>query len=107
MGGGDMCIAVHNRISARPRTLDCVQQGLRDGIPTWKMAFTIGAAQPPRIRTVPARVTTMVSSEIKKAKLRFGLAAAAPVLACYEAGRDGFWIHPFLVHSPASRLPDL
>ncbi len=22
---------------------------------TWKMAFTIGAGQPPRIRTVPAR----------------------------------------------------
>ena len=43
------------------------------GWTTWKMAFTIGAGQPPRIRTIPARLTTMVMTEIKKAKLRFGL----------------------------------
>jgi transposase len=65
---------------------------------TWKMAFTVGAGQPPRIRTVPARCTSFVLSEIKKAKLRFGLPANAPVVSCYEAGRDGFWIHRFLVH---------
>ncbi len=27
---------------------------------TWKMAFTVGAGQPPRIRTVPARLTSAV-----------------------------------------------
>ena len=68
------------------------------GWTTWEMAFTTGAGQPPRIRTVPARLTTMVLSEIKRAKLRFGLPKNAPVLACYEAGRDGFWLHRFLVH---------
>ena len=26
-------------------------------------------------------------------RARFGLPAAAPVASCYEAGRDGFWIH--------------
>lgn len=66
---------------------------------TWKMAFTVGAGQPPRIRTVPARCTTMMLTEIKKAKLRFGLPADAPVVSCYEAGRDGFWIHRFLAHT--------
>ena len=39
----------------------------------------------------------MLLSEIKKAKPRFGLPADAPVVACYEVGRDGFWIHRFLV----------
>ena len=60
------------------------------------MAFTVGAGQPPRIRSVPARCTTLVWSEIKKAKLRFDLPANTPVLSCYEAGRDGFWIHRVL-----------
>jgi hypothetical protein len=32
-------------------------------------------------------------SEIEKAKLRFGLPQDAKVVPCYEAGRDGFWIH--------------
>jgi transposase len=36
--------------------------------------------------------------EIKKAKLRFGLPEKAKVVSCYEAGRDGFWIHRQLVH---------
>ncbi len=57
------------------------------------MAFTVGAGQPPRIRSIPARCTSLVWDEIKKAKLRFDLPADTPVLSCYEAGRDGFWIH--------------
>ena len=65
---------------------------------TWKMAFTVGAGQPPRIRSVPARLTSSVLHEIKKAKLRFGLPANALVVSCYEAGRDGFWLHRFLLH---------
>jgi transposase len=68
------------------------------GWTTWKMALTVGAGQPPRIRSVPARCTSFVLSEIKKAKLRFGLPEDAPVVSCYEAGRDGFWIHRFLAH---------
>ena len=40
----------------------------------------------------------LVLNEIKKAKLRFDLPADTPVVSCYEAGRDGFWIHRFLAH---------
>ena len=65
---------------------------------TWKMAFTFGAGQSPRIRSVPARCTSLVLDEIKKAKLRFDLPANTPVLSVYEAGRDGFWIHRILAH---------
>jgi transposase len=65
---------------------------------SWKLAFTIGAGQAPRIRSVPARCTRVVLDEIKKAKLRFDLPADTPVLSCYEAGRDGFWIHRVLAH---------
>jgi transposase len=30
---------------------------------------------------------------VTAARGRFGVRATAPVLSCYEAGRDGFWIH--------------
>lgn len=35
LGGADLCIAVHSRIAACPRTLDCVRQALQDHIPTY------------------------------------------------------------------------
>ena len=35
LGGADMCIAVHSRIAACPRTLDLVHQALQDGMPTY------------------------------------------------------------------------
>jgi transposase len=66
---------------------------------TWKLAFSVGAGQPPRIRSIPARCTTLLLSEIKRAKTRLGVAEDAPVVCCYEAGRDGFWIHRFLTHA--------
>ena len=64
---------------------------------TWKLAFTVGLGQKPRLKTVTARSTLGLLLEIKAAKKRFGLPEDAPVLSCYEAGRDGFWLHRFLV----------
>ena len=34
--------------------------------------------------------------EVADAKERFGLASSSQVLSCYEAGRDGFWLHRHL-----------
>src|SRR5438132_9990601 len=59
----------------------------------WKLAFTIGYGQKPRQRTIGARDLAALEQEIAKAKKRFQLADAAPVVSCYEAGRDGFWLH--------------
>ena len=63
----------------------------------WKLGFTTGAAQRPRERNVLARNIEAVREEIRTAKERFGLPADAPVISCYEAGRDGFWLHRWLV----------
>lgn len=52
-----------------------------------------GPAQPPRIRTIPARDLAALVAEIGAAKRRFRLADAARVVSCFEAGRDGFWLH--------------
>jgi len=62
----------------------------------WKLGFTIGVAQRPRIRTITARDLPALQYEIQAAKKRFGLPTNAPVLSCFEAGRDGFWIHRYL-----------
>jgi transposase len=37
-----------------------------------------------------------VLQEVAQAKQRFGLPESAPVVSCYEAGREGFWLHRFL-----------
>ena len=62
----------------------------------WKLAFTTGHGQKPRIRSMPARDLPRFEQEVAKAKERFGLAADAAVCSCYEAGRDGFWLHRYL-----------
>ena len=60
---------------------------------TWKLGFTTGHGQKPRERTVPARQQERVLEEIAHAKRRLGLPANAAVVSCYEAGREGFWLH--------------
>ena len=66
------------------------------GETSWKLGFTIGFGQPPRIRTIRARDLQAIQQEIQAAKKRFGLPEEALVLSCYEAGRDGFWLHRYL-----------
>jgi transposase len=63
---------------------------------TWKLGFTTGHGQKPRERTVPARQQERVLEEIAHAKRRLGLPDTASVVSCYEAGREGFWLHRFL-----------
>jgi len=64
---------------------------------TWKLGFTVGVAQQPRERMIPAGALDMLQQEIARAKQRFGLPEDAHVVSCYEAGRDGFWLHRSLV----------
>ncbi len=72
------------------------------GNSTWKLAFSIGLGQKPRIKTINARSTLSLVMEIRAAKKRFGLPEDAPVVCCYEAGRDGFWLHRFLLDQGVS-----
>lgn len=63
---------------------------------TWKLGFPLGHGQPPRERPIAARDAQRLLNEVAQAKGRFGLRATAPVVSCYEAGREGFWLHRFL-----------
>jgi transposase len=63
---------------------------------TWKLGFTTGHGQQPRERSIAARNQARLLQEVAQAKKRFGLPESAPVVSCYEAGREGFWLHRFL-----------
>jgi len=70
----------------------------------WKLAFTIGHGQPARLRTIAARDLPALLKEIHKAKQRFGLPDDAAVVSCYEAGRDGFWLHRWLTRESIANV---
>ena len=62
----------------------------------WKVGFTTRLGQRIRRRTLPADTWDRLPEELAAAKERLNLPADAPVTSCYEAGRDGFWIHRYL-----------
>lgn len=64
----------------------------------WKLAMTSGFGVEPWVRTVPAKDLRAVERAIAQGRQRFGVAADRAVVSCYEAGRDGFWIHRALTH---------
>ena len=73
----------------------------------WKLAMTSGFGVEPWLRTVTAGDLRGVERAIAQARTRFRLAPGAPVVSCYEAGRDGFWIHRALtVLGLANRVVD-
>jgi transposase len=67
------------------------------GNKAWKLGFTVGLGQKPRRRKVKAGDLAGLQKEIKLAQQRFRLGTRGRVLSCYEAGRDGFWLHRYLV----------
>lgn len=58
----------------------------------WKLTFGNGSRNPSRC-TVTAGDEAAMLERIRKAKQRFGLSQDATVHSCYEAGRDGWWLH--------------
>jgi transposase len=59
----------------------------------WKLAMTSGFGVEPWVRTVASGDLRAVERALRDGRRRVGLPAHAPVVSCYEAGRDGFWIH--------------
>ena len=65
------------------------------GEKSWKLSLGDGVRAPSRC-TVAAGDTAAVLMAIAKAKARCHLGSDAPMRSCYEAGRDGFWLHRWL-----------
>ncbi len=73
------------------------------GDKSWKLSLGDGVRAPSHC-TVPAGDTAAVFMAIAKAKTRCHLGADAPVCSCYEAGRDGFWLHRCLEEHQITNL---
>jgi transposase len=61
----------------------------------WKLAFNNGSKN--RFVTINARDLKRFHQEVGESRKRLGLVSNGQIMSCYEAGRDGFWIHRFLV----------
>jgi transposase len=73
----------------------------------WKLAFGTVLGKRPWLRRVSPRDRQGILAAMEAAKARFGLEADARVVSCYEAGREGFWLHRWLeAEGVANRVVD-
>jgi transposase len=73
----------------------------------WKLGLTSGFGVHPWVRSIAAGDLTDLDKVLQRARVHFGLPPAARVVSCYEAGRDGFWIHRALARlGIANRVVD-
>jgi len=63
---------------------------------SWKLTIGDGRRGPSRYN-VEVGGTAAVLDCVAKARARSGVSAAAGVHSCYEAGRDGWWLHRWLI----------
>ena len=81
--------------------------GFELGKKHWQLAMTSGFGVSPLMRTVASGDWGAVDRALGAGRQRMRLAADAAVVSCYEAGRDGFWIHrALLTRGIANRVVD-
>jgi transposase len=88
-----MTAATRNDKHSRPLVL---YLAFELGVEEWKLAFTTDLEAKPRIRVMPARELKQLAKEVATAMQWFRLPDGTKVRSCYEAGRDGFWLHRHL-----------
>ena len=79
------------------RPLECIAartlyMALELSAKTWRLALTTDRGERPRHYTVESGDLRAVQDRLARARTQWGLPASTPVVSCYEAGRDGFWI---------------
>lgn len=62
---------------------------------SWKVGFEYCGKR--RNVTVEGGNLAQLSEHISKAMEKFKLSVEVPIHSCYEAGRDGFWLHRWLI----------
>ena len=68
----------------------------------WKLGFSDGERQ--RQVSIEAGDWNSLNDQITRAREKLRLAADCRMVSCYEAGRDGFWIHRALVDQGIKNL---
>jgi hypothetical protein len=61
----------------------------------WKLAFS--DSKKIGLVTIDSRNLVQLHEAIRKAKLHFSLSNEVRIVSCCEAGRDGFWLHRYLL----------
>jgi transposase len=84
--------ATRRRQSTRRRLYLAFELSLKD----WKLAFSTGLGDKPLLRRVAAGDLNGLVHAIERAKRELDLPTTVPVASCYEAGREGFWLHRYL-----------
>lgn len=92
--------ATSRNVDSNPRLFLSMELSAR----SWKLGFSTGFGQKARRRTIAAKDLRALDAEIERARQRFSLAPETPVMSCYEAGPDGFWIHRALEERGVSNL---
>ena len=70
-----------------PVLLVAIEMGLK----SWRLAMMALGGAKRRYQTVSGGDYLALSEAVLKAKRKLGVAEDAPVILCYEAGRDGFY----------------
>jgi transposase len=90
------------RMSGRIPTAAVLYMAFELGQNRWRVRFGDGS----RTREIEMRARDLerLNEEVAKARRRFGLPAEVRLLSCYEAGRDGFWLHRYLASQGVENL---
>jgi transposase len=82
------------------KNMAALHMALELGAHKWVVVFGTTMDGPRRRRQLVVAssqgMAGVLATAIADAKRAFGLAPDAPVRSCYEAGRDGFWVHRLL-----------
>jgi transposase len=76
-------------------TLDTLYMAIELSHTEWKLAFSTG--EKIRTVTIDARDLDQLQKAINGSKSRFKIVGELQIRSCYEAGRDGFWLHRYLL----------
>jgi len=79
------------------KSMPVLYMALELGWSKWVLGFARQRGEKPRQRTLAARDLEALRREIELARTRLGLPTNSRVISCYEAGRDGFWLHRCLL----------
>jgi transposase len=82
----------------------CLYMALELGEGTWKLGFTTGFGEKLIRRRVASRDSKSILKAIASVKKSLGFFDDVEVRSGYEAGRDGFWLHRFLVAHGVNNL---
>jgi transposase len=85
------------RIAESTPAVAVLHMALELGASEWLLGFGVEAGRKASQRKVVAGDLDGLKREIARAKQRLGVPESARVVSCYEAGRDGFWLHRFLL----------